>query len=94
MWPIVSSVRKMTGVLNLSDKLTALRLVTLWPFHDKLVMKKLEKANVIVVPELNMGQMVREIQRLFGNSKKIVAVNRWDGELITPEQLRKAAVSA
>lgn len=71
-----------------------LRLVTLWPFHDKLVMKKLEKANVIVVPELNMGQMVREIQRLFGNSKKIVAVNRWDGELITPEQLRKAAVSA
>lgn len=68
-----------------------LRLVTLWPFHDKLIRQKLEKAKNIIVPELNMGMMVREIQRLFGPIKNIIPVNRWDGELITPEQLRKVA---
>ena len=68
-----------------------LRLVTLWPFNDKLIAKKLERAKTIIVPELNMGMMVREIQRLFGPTKKIVPLNRWDGELITPEQLRKVA---
>lgn len=68
-----------------------LRVVTLWPFHDKLVRQKLEKAKNIIVPELNMGMMVREIQRLFGPTKNIIPVNRWDGELITPEQLRKVA---
>ncbi len=68
-----------------------LRMVTLWPFHDKLIKQKLEKAKNIIVPELNMGMMVREIQRLFGPTKNIIPLNRWDGELITPEQLRKVA---
>ena len=71
-----------------------LKLITLWPFNDKLITKKLEKAKILVVPELNMGQMVHEIHRLFGSSKKIVQVNRWDGEMITPEQLRKETLEA
>lgn len=71
-----------------------LKLITLWPFNDKVVKEKLKNAKIIVMPELNMGQMVGEIQKLFTNTKKIVNVNRWDGELITPEQLRKAAIEA
>ncbi|HOR46671.1 MAG TPA: 2-oxoacid:acceptor oxidoreductase subunit alpha [Caldisericia bacterium] len=91
-----ASHRTVLQVLNDSKnpKWGFLRLVTIWPFHDKLVKEKLKKAKVIVVPELNMGQMVREIQRLFGDTKKIVSVNRWDGELITPDQLRKVAEQA
>jgi 2-oxoglutarate ferredoxin oxidoreductase subunit alpha len=40
-----------------------LRLVTLWPFPDKLVAKVAERSKAIVVPEMNCGQMVREVER-------------------------------
>ncbi|HOO96193.1 MAG TPA: 2-oxoacid:acceptor oxidoreductase subunit alpha [Caldisericia bacterium] len=76
-----------------NPKWGALRLITLWPFDDKLIAKKLENVKTLIVPELNMGQMVRELQRLFGSEKKIIPVNRWDGELITPQELQKVAES-
>jgi 2-oxoglutarate/2-oxoacid ferredoxin oxidoreductase subunit alpha len=74
-----------------NPKWGSLRLITLWPFDGELLKTKLEKTKKIIVPELNMGQMVREIQRLFGKEKQIIPVNRWDGELITPSQLVKVA---
>jgi hypothetical protein len=47
----------------------------------------------VIVPELNMGQYRREIERLAGRQIEIVGINRADGGLITPgeilEQLKK-----
>jgi 2-oxoglutarate ferredoxin oxidoreductase subunit alpha len=40
-----------------------LRLITLWPFPDERVAKVAESAKAIVVPEMNCGQMVREVER-------------------------------
>jgi 2-oxoglutarate ferredoxin oxidoreductase subunit alpha len=40
-----------------------LRLITLWPFPEKHVAKAAEKAKAIIVPEMNCGQMVREVER-------------------------------
>jgi len=40
-----------------------LRLITLWPFPEKQVAKVAESAKAIVVPEMNCGQMVREVER-------------------------------
>lgn len=40
-----------------------LRLVTLWPFPDKQVSDVAQKAKVLVVPEMNYGQLVREVER-------------------------------
>ncbi|MEM4704241.1 MAG: 2-oxoacid:acceptor oxidoreductase subunit alpha [Candidatus Bathyarchaeia archaeon] len=40
-----------------------LRLITLWPFPEKHVTKAAEKAKAIIVPEMNCGQMVREVER-------------------------------
>jgi len=40
-----------------------LRLITLWPFPEKHVAKVAESARAIVVPEMNCGQMVREVER-------------------------------
>ncbi|MCK5743637.1 MAG: 2-oxoacid:acceptor oxidoreductase subunit alpha [Caldisericia bacterium] len=74
-----------------NPKWGALRLITLWPFDDELIKTKLKNAKNIIVPELNMGQMVRELQRLFGSEKTIIPLNRWDGELVTPQQLREVA---
>jgi 2-oxoglutarate ferredoxin oxidoreductase subunit alpha len=41
-----------------------LRLITLWPFPEVYVAKVAKQAKAIVVPEMNCGQMVREVQRV------------------------------
>jgi 2-oxoglutarate ferredoxin oxidoreductase subunit alpha len=40
-----------------------LRLITLWPFPEKQVAKVAQQAEKIVVPEMNCGQLVREVER-------------------------------
>jgi 2-oxoglutarate ferredoxin oxidoreductase subunit alpha len=40
-----------------------LRLITLWPFPEEQVAKVAQTAKAIVVPEMNCGQMVREVER-------------------------------
>jgi 2-oxoglutarate ferredoxin oxidoreductase subunit alpha len=41
-----------------------LRLITLWPFPEKHVAAAAECAKAFVVPEMNCGQVVREVQRV------------------------------
>ena len=41
----------------------------------------------IVVPELNLGQYRREIERLVKNGQEVIGVNRVDGELISPADI-------
>jgi len=40
-----------------------LRLITLWPFPEEQVANAAKGAKGIVVPEMNCGQMVREVER-------------------------------
>jgi len=40
-----------------------LRLVSLWPFPDKLLEKRAEDAKAVIVAEMNYGQLVREVER-------------------------------
>lgn len=40
-----------------------LRLITLWPFPEKRVAQLAEQTKAIVVPEMNCGQMVLEVER-------------------------------
>ncbi|MCZ2856388.1 MAG: 2-oxoacid:acceptor oxidoreductase subunit alpha [Candidatus Bathyarchaeota archaeon] len=41
-----------------------LRLVTVWPFPDKQVEEVAQKVKALVVPEMNYGQIVREVRRV------------------------------
>jgi 2-oxoglutarate ferredoxin oxidoreductase subunit alpha len=68
-----------------------LSLKTLWPFPDHLIREVAERVDAIIVPELNMGQLVREIERAAGGRCEVVPVNRVDGHLLTPEQIADAA---
>ncbi len=57
-----------------------LRLTTLWPFPEAIVQGMATRAPLILVPEMNRGQVLREIQRLAPHA---VGHHRTDGELIT-----------
>jgi len=64
-----------------------IQLITLWPFPRQAVEPVLRRARVALVPELNMGQMSREIKRISQGATRIETLNRVDGNLITPGQI-------
>lgn len=69
------------------SKVGFVRLKTIWPFPDEAVRKLSETAERIIVPEMNLGQVCREVQRVACKSE-IVPMNKiGGGELITPEEL-------
>lgn len=42
-----------------------LRLKTLWPFPEKILLSKVEAIKGVIVPEMNYGQLVREVERVI-----------------------------
>jgi 2-oxoglutarate ferredoxin oxidoreductase subunit alpha len=69
-------------------KVGYVRLKTLWPFPEKPVQKLAENAEKIIVPEMNLGQIVNEVKRVAGCSAEVVPLNKiGGGELITPEEI-------
>ena len=64
-----------------------LKLLTIWPFPREEIKCISERANVILVPELNMGQLLGDVERSVLGNCKVIGLNRVDGALITPEQI-------
>jgi 2-oxoglutarate ferredoxin oxidoreductase subunit alpha len=64
-----------------------MQLVTLWPFPRRLLTPLLRQVRAVLVPELNMGQMSREVKRVNQGLTRIETLNRIDGNLITPEEI-------
>ncbi len=61
---------------------------TLWPVPERLIVETARPYRRIVVVEMNMGQYVREIQRLLPG-KTVDFLGRMNGNLIKPEQIRE-----
>ena len=68
-------------------KVGFVRLKTIWPFADKAVAKLAKSAERIIVPEMNLGQVYREVQRVACKSEVVPLNKIGGGELITPEEL-------
>ena len=63
------------------------RPITLWPYPTEPTLEMAEKVDVIIVPEMNLGQMIDEVQRCIFGKARVVGVNRVDGDPITPEYI-------
>jgi 2-oxoglutarate ferredoxin oxidoreductase subunit alpha len=64
-----------------------LQLVTLWPFPRQLLEPHLKRVKSVLVPELNMGQMSREVKRVNQGMTRVETLNRIDGNLMTPGEI-------
>ena len=64
-----------------------LKLVTLWPFARSAIEKVLQTSKTLLVPEMNMGQLSREVKRVNRGAAKVYALNKVDGTIITPEEI-------
>ncbi len=75
-------------------KLAHLRLITLWPFADKEVKSFLNGLKNVIVPEMNSGLIVREIERCTNGNANVHSVSKiGGGEPITPRELLDLVVS-
>ena len=64
-----------------------LKLITLWPFMRTAVEKVIQTSRVLIVPEMNMGQISREVKRVTRDIAKVFTLNKVDGTIITPQEI-------
>ena len=70
-------------------KVDLLTLLTIWPFPEKQVEALGERVERIIVPEMNLGQLAYEVERMVGR-KKVRRVVRANGEMVTPQMVLDA----
>jgi 2-oxoglutarate ferredoxin oxidoreductase subunit alpha len=70
-----------------------IRLITAWPFPEKRICELASKINTFVVPEINLGQMVYEVERLAGGKAKVVHVPHAGGTVHNPKEIYEAIKS-
>jgi 2-oxoglutarate ferredoxin oxidoreductase subunit alpha len=64
-----------------------LQLITVWPFPRQHVEPLLNRVRLALVPEMNMGQVSREVKRVNEGATRVTTLNRIDGRMITPRQI-------
>lgn len=70
------------------ERIGLLELQTLWPFPHDIVDEKCANAKSVVVVEMNMGQIMREVKRAVKNPERVFLANRIDGVFIAPRDIR------
>ncbi|MBN1398281.1 MAG: 2-oxoacid:acceptor oxidoreductase subunit alpha [Bacteroidetes bacterium] len=71
-------------------KIGHLRLITAWPFPAKRIHELASKVKAFVVPELNLGQMVYEVERHAGSGVKVEPVSHAGGTVHDPKEIYTA----
>jgi 2-oxoglutarate ferredoxin oxidoreductase subunit alpha len=67
-----------------------LRPITIWPFPEERIRELARKAKAFVVPEINYGQIVFEVERCAGGKAKTVLVPNMGGSVHRPETILEA----
>jgi 2-oxoglutarate ferredoxin oxidoreductase subunit alpha len=68
-------------------KVGLLRLQTLWPFPEEEIEGLGRKVKRVMVPEMNMGQVVGEVKKVCGC--EVVKLCQNNGEVIRPERINE-----
>ncbi len=83
-----SARRAIREARNEGIKAGLLRLVTIWPFPEELVATLAGKAKKVIVAEMNLGQVSREVERC--SRKEVKGVFHAGGAMIPPEPILAA----
>jgi 2-oxoglutarate ferredoxin oxidoreductase subunit alpha len=87
LWPIEQAQKE--GI-----RIGYLRLITVWPFPGERIRELAKKIRAFVVPEINNGQMVREVERCAAGQAQVFGVNRLGGDILEPQQVLSALRAA
>jgi len=71
-----------------------LRLITVWPFPGQKIVELATRVKSFVVPELNLGQMVTEVERAARGRVKTLSVPHAGGGVHNPNDILKVIMEA
>jgi 2-oxoglutarate ferredoxin oxidoreductase subunit alpha len=67
-----------------------LHLVTIWPFAEERIRELSLQAKAFVVPEINYGQIVLEVERCAGGRARAILVPHMGGSVHSPQTILEA----
>ena len=70
-------------------KVGMLRLKLVWPFPYKEIQKLASEVNEIIVPEMNLGQIVHPVREYVEGQCRVVSAPKIGGEMHLPHELYK-----
>ena len=71
------------------ERFGLLELLTLWPFPSDLIRQKAAGARLVVVVEMNMGQICQSVRLAVDRPERVFLSNRVDGVFISPSDIEK-----
>ncbi|UCF94231.1 MAG: hypothetical protein JSW39_08755, partial [Desulfobacterales bacterium] len=83
LWPIEQARRQ-------NIRVGFLRLVTVWPFPEARIASLARRIRAFVVPEINMGQIVREVERCAAGRAHVIGVHRPGGDILDAQEVLDA----
>ncbi|MFZ5908985.1 MAG: 2-oxoacid:acceptor oxidoreductase subunit alpha [Chloroflexota bacterium] len=75
LWPIQQA--RQEGI-----RVGYLRLITVWPFPEERIRQLAKGIRAFVVPEINMGQIVREVERCAAGQAQVLGANFPGGDVL------------
>jgi 2-oxoglutarate ferredoxin oxidoreductase subunit alpha len=63
------------------------RPITMWPFPEDPLREIAAGARAVLVPEMNAGQLILEVERLCTPRGRVAPLNRFDGEPVSPMEI-------
>ncbi len=84
------AIRAVQDARKAGLRVGVLRLITVWPFCEKKIRSLASKVKAFVVPELNYGQIVLEVERCAAGKCKVISVNSCGGAVHDPDEILAA----
>ncbi len=82
------SAREALEILRKQNiKAGLLQLQTIWPFSEETTTEYCKNKKAVFVVEMNYGQLYGEVQKFVANRETLFAINKVNGELITPQEI-------
>jgi 2-oxoglutarate ferredoxin oxidoreductase subunit alpha len=91
--PTRSALRAVKEARKAGIKAGLLRLVTVWPFPEERILELAATSKAFIVPEINYGQMVREVDRCSKGRTRVIPMPKL-AELHTPQEILKVIKEA
>ena len=64
-----------------------IRLITVWPFPEKRIRELAGKIKAFIVPEINYGQIVLEVERCAAGKASVISVQHLGGGVHDPDDI-------
>lgn len=72
---------------KLGVKVGMFRPRVLWPMAEKTAQKICERVDTVIVPEMNMGQLINILQRYTAGRTRCIGINHVGGVPIPPDEI-------